>query len=299
MTESGYMDPSAFPRQPPPGNQRVAEYIEEASAASRRVMQAWQPQRFAYGSDPSHKLDVFASPAQERLRPALLFFHGGAWTTGYLWWSSFMAPGVHKAGGVLVTPTYRLGPDNRFPTQLKDVAAAIAWVWKNGEAFGIDRTQLMVGGHSAGGHLAALAALHPQALPAAGVPASVIKACFPVSASFNLHYPDAPPGSGEERVYKNLLAGPEDDHAASPINYLSASAPPFHIVVGQRDFDRIKRTSRDMSQSMASRRLPVQLEEWSDCDHFDTHLALTDPLHHWFATLRDAFSATTMEKATC
>jgi acetyl esterase/lipase len=62
-----------------------------------------------------------------------VFLHGGAWSSGYPWWTSFMAPGVRAAGGVLVAPTHRLGPEHRFPAQMHDAAAAIAWVWTNAE----------------------------------------------------------------------------------------------------------------------------------------------------------------------
>jgi acetyl esterase/lipase len=285
------MDPAAFPAQPPPGSPRAAQYIADASAASHEALRVWPPRRFSYGPHVSHKLDVFEADRSTGLRPALVFFHGGAWCSGYPWWSSFMAPGVHDAGGVLVTPTYRLGPEHRYPAQLYDVAAAIAWVWANAHKIGIDRHRIVVGGHSAGGHLSALATLHPDALGGAGPSGSIVKACFAVSASFNVHYPDPQPGSGDERVYTNLLARPEDDRAASPVNHLAKGAPPFHIVCGENDFDRIKRTSREMAAAMESRRQHVRLEEWVGADHFDTHLALKDPRHRWYDKLREAFAA--------
>ncbi len=295
MLDVEFMNPDAFPPQEPPAVQRVADYAADASAASREVMKRWQPQRRAYGPHRSNVLDVFSEADTGALRPALIFFHGGAWVAGYPWWSSYMAPGVRQAGGILVTPTYRLAPEEKFPRQLQDVAAAIAWVFRNAAEFGIDPDRIVIGGHSAGGHLAALTCLHPTALPDAGVPHGAVKACMPLSSSFNLHYPDAAPGSGEERVYKFLLADRADDYAASPINYLSGSIPPFHIVHGERDFERIIRTSRDMAAAIQERHRPVCIEEWSGLDHFDTHLALRDPQHPWFARLRHVFAATTPE----
>jgi arylformamidase len=131
------------------------------------------------------------------------------------------------------------------------------------------------------------------------VPQGTVKACMPLSCSFNLHYPDAAPGSGEERVYKFLLKEAADDHAASPINYLSGPIPPFHIVHGGNDFERIIRTSREMVAAVGRRNRPVSLEEWSGLDHFDTHLALRDPRHPWYAKLRDIFAAITSEQAEC
>ncbi len=299
MIDAEFMNPDAFPPQQPPANQRVADYVADASDASREVIRKWPPVRRAYGPDPGNILDIFQEQGAPNLRPALIFFHGGAWMAGYPWWSSYMAPGVSQAGGILVTPTYRLAPERKFPCQLEDVAAAIAWVWHNARQFGIDPDRLVIGGHSAGGHLAALTCLHPRALPAAGVSPGVVKACMALSSSFNLHYPDAAPGSGEERVYKFLLANRSDDHVASPINHLSDRMPSFHIVHGERDFERIIRTSQDMAAAIRARNRPVCIEEWSGLDHFDTHLALRDPLHPWYARLHHVFATTKLEQAPC
>lgn len=299
MIDVELMNPAAFPPQPPPAERRVADYIAEASAASRETMRRWRPQRRSYGLHRSQVLDIFSGESAAAPRPALIFFHGGAWIAGYPWWSSYMAPGVREASGILVTPTYRLAPDAKFPAQLEDVAAAIAWVFRNAAQFGIDPDRLVVGGHSAGGHLAALTCLHPSALPQAGVPHETVTACMPVSSSFNLHCPDAAPGSGEERVYRFLLAHRADDRLASPINYLSGAIPPFHIVYGERDFARIVRTSLEMAAAVRSRNSPISIEEWRGHDHFDTHLALRDPQHPWYARLRDMFAATAPEQAAC
>jgi acetyl esterase/lipase len=299
MIDVELMNPAAFPPQQPPADRRVADYVADASAASRQVIRKWPPQRCAYGPNASHVLDIFAEADTASRRPALIFFHGGAWIAGYPWWSSYMAPGVRRASGILVTPTYRLAPKEKFPRQLEDVAAAIAWIFRNAARFAIDPDRIVIGGHSAGGHLAALVCLHPTALPEAGVPHGVVKACMPVSSSFNLHWPNAAPGSGEERVYKFLLAERSDDLVASPINHLSGHIPPFHIAYGEHDFERIIRTSRDMAAAIRSRHRPISVEAWRGLDHFDTHLALRDPQHPWYTRLRDVFAATAPEQAAC
>jgi acetyl esterase/lipase len=284
------MDPADFPPQGPSANPRVEDYVARACALSAPVLQAVPPLRRAYGPDRSHRLDIFGAGGEAKApRPALIFFHGGAWTSGYMWWTSFMAPGVAAAGGVLVAPTYRLGPANRLHTQLGDVAAAIAWVWRHAGTYGIDPDRIVVGGHSAGGHLSTLAALHPDALPGAGMPLGVLRACVPVSASFNLHYPDPQPGSGEQRVYDVLLARPGDDREASPVTHVSGAAPPLSIVCGGRDFERIVRTSREMAARTLALGGRAVLEEWAGLDHFDTHLRLGDPDHPWYARLQGLF----------
>lgn len=289
------MNPADFPPQAPAANPRVAEYDRDASAASAAVLAGFRPARHAYGAHPSQRLDVFTPPGGNGLRPALIFFHGGAWIAGYPWWTGFMAPGVAAAGGILIAPSYRLAPEARFPAQLHDVAAAIDWVWRNAADLGIDRRRIVVGGHSAGGHLAVLACLHPAGLAATSVPPAAIRACMPLSCSFNLHYPDAEPGSGEERVYRFLLARDSDDLDASPLTHAATPMSPLHVVMGESDFDRIRRTTVEMVTRLDALGRPVTLDEWPAHDHFDTHLALRDPDHPWFTRLRDIFDAPAME----
>jgi acetyl esterase/lipase len=201
-----------------------------------------------------------------------------------------MAPGVHAAGGVLVTPTHRLGPEHRFPAQMHDAAAAVAWVWTNAVRIGVDRNRIVIGGHSSGGHLAALAALHPDALGGAGLSGSIVKACLPVSSSYNLRNPDAEPRSLKARLSAMLLAQPGDGRAASPIDHLGRGAPSFYIVYGEHDLAWIKQSSAEMAEAMRRRRQCVQIEAWAGADHFATHLALKDPQHPWYDTLRKAFA---------
>jgi arylformamidase len=290
MTALDFMDPAAFLAQSPPASPRVAEYIAQVNAASLDVISRTPPQRWSYGPSVSHKLDVFGAKAGAGPRPALVFFHGGVWSCGYLWWTSFMAPGVREAGGVLVAPTYRLAPAHRFPAQLHDVAAAVAWVWTNADRIGVDRSRIVVGGHCAGGHLSALATLHADALGGAGASGRIVRACLPVSTSFNLHYPDAAPGSVEARVYNTLLARREDDRAASPTNHLDRGAPPFQIVYGEKDYAWVVRTSQEMAEAMRRRRFSIRADEWAGADHFETHLALKDPHHPWYERLEEAFA---------
>ena len=76
------------------------------------------------------------------------------------------------------------------------------------------------------------------------------------------------------------------------MNHLERGAPPFYIVYGGHDYPWIRRTSREMAEAMRRRRQSVQIEEWADADHFDTHLALKDPQHSWYDSLRKAFAGT-------
>ena len=92
--------------------------------------------------------------------PALVYFHGGGHVIG--------SPDTHDAtarnlcngaGCVVMSVDYRLAPEHKFPAAAEDAFAAVRWCAAHGPEIGIDPRRIAVGGDSAGGNLAAVAAL--------------------------------------------------------------------------------------------------------------------------------------------
>lgn len=89
--------------------------------------------------------------------PGILWIHGG----GYLWGMASMVfisralPLVKKYGAVIITPDYRLSEKAPYPAAFNDCYRTLLYLFDHSEEFGIDRSQIMVGGESAGGGLAA------------------------------------------------------------------------------------------------------------------------------------------------
>jgi len=91
---------------------------------------------------------------------AMVFLHGGGWVVGDLYTHEHVAQAfAHEAGAVVVSVDYRLGPERRFPAAVDDTMAALRHVAARGDALGVDADRMGVGGDSAGGNLAAAAAL--------------------------------------------------------------------------------------------------------------------------------------------
>jgi len=129
----------------------------------------------AYGTDPRQRMDIFL-PRQPGLRnlPVLLFMHGGGWTLGTKDWNGFMAPPLVDLPAIFVSVGYRLIPSVSFPTPVLDCVAALRWIADHIAEHGGSPHRLFVGGHSAGGQIAALMALHPDWLHQAGLPPNAI-----------------------------------------------------------------------------------------------------------------------------
>lgn len=92
--------------------------------------------------------------------PALVFFHGGGWVFGDIESHDALCRELcNLAGCAVVSVGYRVAPEDKFPAAVEDALAAVRYVAGSARALGIDGGRLAVGGDSAGGTLAAVAAL--------------------------------------------------------------------------------------------------------------------------------------------
>ncbi len=91
--------------------------------------------------------------------PLFVFAHGGCWTFCSLDSHDRICQYIsHHSSCVVVSVDYALAPEHPFPAGLNDYCDAILWCSKHAESIGIDRNKIAVGGDSAGGNLAAVAA---------------------------------------------------------------------------------------------------------------------------------------------
>lgn len=99
----------------------------------------------------------------DQSRAAIIWLHGGGWVMGDLDtedpWAARVASG---SGAMVVSVGYRLAPEHPHPAALDDAYASLCWVALHAEELGIDRERIAVGGHSAGGTLAAAVALRAR-----------------------------------------------------------------------------------------------------------------------------------------
>jgi len=235
----------------------------------------------AYGNHPDQRLEIYA-PEHTSGLPALIFFPGGAWMNGQLAWLRFMAPIVTAMPAIFVAALYRRAPQYRWPVHYEDARDAVTLAVDRVAGLGGDTARVVLGGHSSGGHLATMAVLKREIPP--------VRACFPVSSSFDLRYADAAGNSLAARVYKYLLKYREQDALASPILFVEGNKTPFHITWGEKDFEHIIPTVGPMIAALEKAGTTVTWRLLPDASHFDTHLALARADDPWYARLREAFA---------
>jgi acetyl esterase/lipase len=202
-----------------------------------------------YGEHPSQLLDVWRTKDESTLQkpaPVLIYVPGGAWVFGSraLQGHALMAH-LARRGWVCLSVQYRTSPRHRWPRQMTDVKAAIAWARANVDQFGGDRDFVAVAGCSAGGHLATLAGLtanDPQFQ--ADLPADADTSVDAVVSLYGLY--DWNDRSTNERdrfmeflervvVKRSQARHPEVFRAASPMDRVHSFAPPFLAVHGSKD----------------------------------------------------------------
>jgi acetyl esterase/lipase len=195
-----------------------------------------------------HRLDVIRPDVAVTGAPVMLYVHGGAWVMGNKHQQGRpMLYELVARGWVCVAINYRLSPRATWPEHIVDCKRAIVWVKEHIVEFGGDPGFVALSGGSAGGHLAALAALTPGApgwQPGFESADTSVDACVPFYGVMDMT--GAEEGSGaygrgllellERRVMKVSAAlHPEVFVAASPTSRVSAEAPPFFVLHGTND----------------------------------------------------------------
>lgn len=100
------------------------------------------------------------APEADALLPALVYFHGGGFVIGNIESHDNVCRRLANDGQcAVISVDYRLAPEHHFPAAADDAYAATAWVAGHAAEIGVDGARVAVGGDSAGGNLAAVAAL--------------------------------------------------------------------------------------------------------------------------------------------
>jgi len=122
-----------------------------------------------YAQPPSSLMDL-ETPAGEGPFLTVVAVHGGGWSGGTRADASAFCRAIVASGYACAAIDYRLAPAVRFPEQIEDVRAAIAFLIANAGRFGLRPAGVILAGESAGGQLVSwLGAQHPEGVPILGV----------------------------------------------------------------------------------------------------------------------------------
>ena len=211
---------------------------------------------------------------QDRLQPALIYFHGGGWVIGDLDSHDQACRALANATRcIVVAVDYRLAPEHKFPAAVEDAIAATRWIADHAQGLGIDAGRLAVGGDSAGGNLAAVVSLHARDN---GGPPLVLQVLIYPGTDMGMDWPSHRRHADQLPLRQATMqwfvghylrdAKDRADWRASPLRAASfANLPPALVVTAA--FDPLSDEGEAYAKALENAKVPVKLERFAGQIH--------------------------------
>lgn len=219
---------------------------------------------YKYGLDPAQEVDFYPLLGKPQA-PLVVFVHGGGWVIGDKAIGTRNKPAFyHQLGFAFASVNYRLlskssSRENQALSpndQASDVAAAVGYLRNKAAQLGFDSNNIVLMGHSAGAHLAALVSANPSYLETAGVPMSAVKGVILLDgAGYDVNRQmDAIANSGRKnrwatRMYESAFGlNPKVRQALSPFTHARQPNVASWLILHVAD----REDSRDQSEALGN-----------------------------------------------
>lgn len=234
-----------------------------------------------YSGQSGQQLDIYQPPGNGP-HPAVIFFHGGSWRDGSRAGYGFAGRAFAAQGFTTIIADYRKAPQHKFPDFVVDAASAANWTHRNVARYGGDANRIFLMGHSAGAHVAMLAALDPQWLTAQGSDSSIITGIIGISGPYDfLPFEKGGPA--------DIAMGdwPQPDET-QPITYARRGAPPVLLLTGDADTTVRPRNSINLHNAMKNAGAVSTIKKYAALNHIDPVMAISRPFRTKAPLIRDA-----------
>lgn len=229
-----------------------------------------------------HRLDIFY-PKEAKAHPVIFFVHGGSWSFGDKSWYNYLGYSFARKGFVTVIISYRLAPDNVFPSQAEDVATALGFVFNNIERYNGDRNKIFIGGHSAGAHLVSLVILDEKYKKIYNFDRTKIKGVALLSGVYIISEEFLIKERHSKLAYKVFTKDNEVWKDASPFYHIEKKKlPPFLICYAEKDWLLLKYQSKIMHKKLIKFGIESEIHEVPTKNHYSEIIFAQfadDPLH--------------------
>jgi arylformamidase len=221
----------------------------------------------SYGPTPRQAIDLFLPDTPGA--PLLVFIHGGYWQSRDRKDFSFVAGPLVERGAAVALIGYDIAPTVRMDAIVAQIRTGLAWLWRHAPDHGCDAARFYLAGHSAGGHLAAMALATEW--PTFGLPEDAIKGVCAISGVFDLE--------PIRLCYLNEVVGLDADEARrnSPIHQPLHGRCPVIVPVGERETRAFHEQSRGFAAKLERDGWACQLLVQPGVDHFGIVMSLSEP----------------------
>ena len=195
------------------------------------------------------KLNVFVPRKSSATQvPVLIFVHGGNWNSGRKGMYDLLGINFANKGVITVIPDYTLSPDATYDDMARQIVSVIQWTKKNISQYKGNPNMIYITGHSAGGHLGALAVMNPKYGLSSGSIAGII---LNDAAGLDMkNYLEGNPPTEKDHYLTVWTSNPGLWKDASPIYFLNKNTPPFLIYVGDKTYNSIKIANSRFAQAL-------------------------------------------------
>ncbi len=249
------------------GPQVISRYASNSESTRRRIGPAT---RISYGPTPIECLEIYRTGRPGA--PVFIFVHGGAWRTGRAANYAFPAELFLNAGAHYVVLDF-IGTGDEggsLEAMVTQVRRAVAWVHANGQSFGADPDRIFVGGHSSGGHLAALCLVTdwPEQF---GLPSNLIKGGLCSSGVYDMRAVRLSARNGY------LMLDEAAELSMSPQRHLDNLQSPLIVSYGTCETPEFRRQALEFADAAAATGNPVSLLVGENYNHFEMLETLSSP----------------------
>ena len=272
-----------MPEMPPMFLPGAEDYAARILAGSKEVAARYPTvMDVPYGDDYWQKVDFYLPhDVGGGGLPVLCYIHGGAFRNGFKEWMGFVAPPFLDLPAIFVSFSYRLVPNVIQPRVVDDCFDALKLVRDLVAEYGGSPDRIFVAGHSAGANLCAMLALRRDLSIARGMPADVVKGCFPNGGTYDVRRENAAPGSVLERSYAGRFDNDEEAAGCSPILYAKDNTTPFLVAWGGEDLPLAMESSAKLVAALKQESGAVTQHVWPGLDHFAANEAQGNPDDPW------------------
>ncbi len=175
------------------------------------------------------KADVYYPRNDKGQVPGIILIHGGGWRSGDKSLMSTMAQRLAIEGYGVMCPEYRLSLEAPYPAAVYDLKAAVCWMRHHASNYGIDSTEIVVMGCSAGGQLAALVGVTGDQHLVEGTPLQScrVNAIVDIDGVLAFRHPDSQEGQvAAEWLGGSAVEVPQSWDEASALTYVNDQTPP-------------------------------------------------------------------------